>query len=132
VPIGDIDFAAGGWIANVAVHAFVRSRTDFADYDQQQGYIQPRESGCERELAARVEAQGAIKLITEGIVKRNVISNCSLEGRVFSWNQRSLSHCRYPDAGRQGRSMGAAWNRRAGTSDASCRQESFPPMRDYL
>jgi len=28
---------------------------------------------------------------------------------------------RYPDAGRHGRSMGAAWNRRAGTGDASSR-----------
>jgi hypothetical protein len=33
VPNADIGFAAGGSMANVAVHALVRSRTDFADYD---------------------------------------------------------------------------------------------------
>jgi hypothetical protein len=34
----------------------------FADYDQPQVFFRPRESGCERDLAIRVERQGAVKL----------------------------------------------------------------------
>ncbi len=62
MPNADIGLALEVWIANVAVHAFVHSQTVFADYDQQQVFFRPRESGCERDLAIRVEAPGAVKL----------------------------------------------------------------------
>jgi len=42
----------------------------------------------------------------------------------------AFSHCRYPDAGRRGRSMGAAWNRRAGTGDASSRHFGWRQVGD--
>lgn len=44
VPNADIGFALEVWIANVAVRAFVYSRTVFADHDQQQVFFRPRES----------------------------------------------------------------------------------------
>ena len=42
----------------------------------------------------------------------------------------AFSHCRYPDTGRHGRSMGAAWNRRAGTGDASSRHFGWRQVGD--
>ncbi|HXP41952.1 MAG TPA: helix-turn-helix domain-containing protein [Candidatus Acidoferrales bacterium] len=42
----------------------------------------------------------------------------------------AFSHCRCPDAGWHGRSMGAAWNRRAGTGDASSRHFGWRQVGD--
>jgi hypothetical protein len=42
----------------------------------------------------------------------------------------AFSHGRYPDAGRHGRSLGAAWNRRAGTGDASSRHFGWRQVGD--
>jgi hypothetical protein len=62
VPKRGYRLCAGGLIANVAAHAIAHSRTVFADHDQQQVFFRPGESGCERDLAIRVEARGAVKL----------------------------------------------------------------------
>jgi hypothetical protein len=55
-------FCAGGTDSQRCRAPFVHSRAILADYDQQQVFFRPRESGCERALATRVEAQGAVKL----------------------------------------------------------------------
>jgi AcrR family transcriptional regulator len=77
---------------------------------------------CGDSLAVSSQINVAELLVVARSQEESIV--CRFEADVL------LGYCRYPDAGRHGRSMGVAWNRRAGTGEASSRHFGWRQVGD--